>query len=151
VHPNVVDDAEAIGDLLARTRRIAVLGIKTEAQSDRPAFYVPKFLAESGFDVVPVPVYFPDVTTILGRAVYRRVADVPPPVDMVNVFRRSKDLAAHIPDLLAAKPYSVWLQQEIRDDTFAETLARAGILVVQDRCLMVELKLRAALRRRVPS
>jgi len=148
VHPNVIDDAEAIGALLARTRRICVLGIKTEAQADQPAFYVPKFLVDSGFDVVPVPVYFPEVTTILGRPVYRRVADVRPPIDMVNVFRRSKDLMPHLPDLIAAKPHSVWLQQQIRDDDFADALARAGIVVVQDRCLMVELRLRAALGRR---
>ncbi len=125
-----------------------MLGIKTEAQADQPAFYVPKYLLDAGFDVVPVPVYFPDATHILGRAVYRRVVDVPAPVDMVNVFRRSKDLAAHLDDLLAAKPKSVWLQQQIRDDAFAERLAEAGILVVQDRCLMVELRLRAALRRK---
>jgi len=146
MHPNVIDDPQAIGELLARTRRIAVLGIKTEAQADQPAFYVPKFVAESGFDVVPVPVYYPNVTTILGRPVFRRVADVPGPIDMVNVFRRSQDLAPHLDDLLAAKPASVWLQQGIQDDTFAEQLAQQGILVVQDRCLMVELRLRAARR-----
>ncbi|MBX3190807.1 MAG: CoA-binding protein [Labilithrix sp.] len=144
----IVDSFEEITDLLERVRRIAVLGIKTEQQADQPAFYVPSFLAEMGYDVVPVPVYYPDVTTILGKPVYRRVADVPPPIDMVNVFRRSQDLAPHLDDLLAAKPMSVWLQQQIRDDAFAERLSAAGITVVQDRCLMVELRLRAALRRR---
>lgn len=149
MHPLIIDDAGAITKLLADTKRIAVLGIKTEAQADQPAFYVPKFLADAGFDVVPVPVYYPDVTMILGRPVYRRVADVPvpPPIDLVNVFRRSQDLAPHLDDLLAAKPRAVWLQQQIRDDAFAEKLAAAGITVVQDRCLMVELRLRAALRR----
>lgn len=148
MHPNVIDDADAIGALLSRTKRIAVLGMKTEAQADAPAFYVPQYLVSAGFDVIPVPVYYPDATTILGRKVYRRVADVPPPVDMVNVFRRSQDLLPHLDDLLAAKPASVWLQQQIRDDAFAERLAQAGILVVQDRCLMVELRLREALRRK---
>lgn len=144
----MIDDADAIGALLSRTKRIAVLGMKTEAQADAPAFYVPQYLVSAGFDVIPVPVYYPDATTILGRKVYRRVADVPPPVDMVNVFRRSQDLLPHLDDLLAAKPASVWLQQQIRDDAFAERLAQAGILVVQDRCLMVELRLREALRRK---
>jgi predicted CoA-binding protein len=147
MHPLVIDDFDAITALLEGTRRIAVLGIKTEAQADQPAFYVPRFLVEMGFDVVPVPVYYPEVTEILGRPVYRRVADVPPPVDMVNVFRRSKDLGKHLDDLLAAKPRAVWLQQQIRDDAFANRLAEAGITVVQDRCLMVELRLRQALRR----
>jgi predicted CoA-binding protein len=148
MHPNIIDDTEAITALLARTKRIAVLGIKTEAQADQPAFYVPKYLADVGFDVVPVPVYYPEATTILGLPVYRRVADVPGSIDMVNVFRRSKDLMPHLDDLIAAKPKSVWLQQQIRDDAFAERLAREGILVVQDRCLMVELRMRDALKRK---
>jgi len=151
MHPLVIDDAESITKLLEGTQRIAVLGIKTEAQADQPAFYVPKFLVDMGFDVVPVPVYYPDVTSILGRPVYRKIADVPPPIDMVNVFRRSQDLAAHLDDLLAAKPRSVWLQQQIRSDSFAERLAEAGITVVQDRCLMVELRVRSALRRQRPA
>jgi hypothetical protein len=149
VHPNVIDDADAITALLERTKRIAVLGIKTENQSDAPAFYVPKLVQEMGFEIVPVPVYFPDVTEILGRPVYRAGTDSPPPpVDMVDVFRRPRDLMPHLGDLLAARPKSVWLQQGIRDDVFADLLAEAGITVVQDRCLMVELRLREALKRK---
>lgn len=148
MHPLVIDDADSISALLARVKRIAVLGMKTEAAADQPAFYVPSYLVEAGFDVVPVPVYYPEATHILGRQVYRKIADVPPPVDMVNVFRRSKDLMGHLVDILEAKPGAVWLQQQIRDDAFAEKLAEAGITVVQDRCLMVELRLRAALAKR---
>lgn len=124
--------------LLARTRRIAVLGMKTEAASDQPAFYVPSACVALGYDVVPVPVYYPEATHILGRPVFRRLADITPPIDMVNVFRRPKDLAAHFEDIVAAKPKSVWLQAGIKDDTFAERLSDLGIDVVQDRCLMVE-------------
>lgn len=142
MHPNVIDSAEAITELLAGTKRIAVLGIKTEAQSDQAAFYVPKYCADAGFDIVPVPVYYPEVTTILGRPVVRRLVDVQPPADMINVFRRSKDLAAHLDDILAAHPKSVWLQQGIKDNAFAEKLASVGIKVVQDRCLMVDLRSR---------
>jgi uncharacterized protein len=145
----IIDDIDSITSLLSSVRRIAVLGIKTEADAYQPAFYVPKYLVDMGFDVVPVPVYYPDATEILGRKVYRRVADVPqpPPIDMVNVFRRSKDLMPHLDDILAAKPKSVWMQQGIQDDAFAEKLSAAGITVVQDRCLMVELKVREAIRR----
>ena len=143
----IIDDTQAITDLLASTRRIAVLGIKTEEQADQPAFYVPKYLVEMGYDVVPVPVYYPEATTILGRPVYRSVAEVPQPIDMVNVFRRSRDLPAHVADLIAAKPKSVWLQQGIKDEGFSKRLVEAGIVVVQDRCLMVELRVRAALAR----
>lgn len=142
MHPLVANDPAVITALLAATRRIAILGIKTEAQAGQPAFDVPAYLAQAGYDIVPVPVYYPDVTVILGRPVLRRVQDAAP-VDMVNVFRRSRDLAPHLDDIVAARPRAVWLQQGIRDDVFAEALAAHGISVVQDRCLMVELRQRA--------
>ena len=143
---NLVTTDEGLRELLAETRRVAVLGIKTERQSFQPAFYVPQYLASAGLEVVPVPVYYPEVTEIMGRKVYRRLADVPGPIDMVNVFRRSEDIPPHVEDILAAKPRSVWFQSGIRNDRAAETLARAGIKVVQDLCLMVEH--RALARRR---
>lgn len=130
---NLVDSPGGIGAILLECRRIAVLGIKTEAQRDRPAFYVPEYMARAGYDIVPVPVYFPDASEILGRPVYRKLADVPQPVDMVNVFRRSHDIPQHVPDILAARPNVVWIQTGIRNDAVAEALARAGIKVVQDR------------------
>ena len=130
--------AMVLCDLLARTHRIAVLGIKPESRAGQAAHYVPKYLRDAGFEVVPVPVYYPEVTEILGQKVYRKLVDVPGPVDMVNVFRRPIDLMPHLEDILAKKPASVWLQLGIRDDAFAAELTKAGIEVVQDRCLMVE-------------
>jgi len=135
---NLIETNAGLKQLLQETRRVAVLGIKTEAQSYQPAFYVPKYLHTAGLDVVPVPVYYPDVKQILGREVYRKLADVPGEVDMVNVFRRPEDIPPHLEDILAKKPKSVWFQSGIRHDAAAERLARAGIKVVQDRCLMVE-------------
>ncbi|MCL2724764.1 MAG: CoA-binding protein [Polyangiaceae bacterium] len=147
MHANIVDDAAAITALLQNTKRIAVLGIKTEAAADQAAYYVPKEAQDRGFEIVPVPIYYPEATHILGRKVYRRVADAARevgPIDMVNVFRRPKDLASHLDDILAAQPKSVWLQLGIEDDAFATRLAEAGITVVQNRCLMVELRQRNA-------
>jgi len=135
---NLIETDEGLSRLLAETRRVAVLGMKTEAQSYQPAFYVPQYLVAAGFKVVPVPVYYPEVTRILGLEVYRKLADIPGDVDMVNVFRRSQDIAPHLDDILAKRPRSVWFQSGIRNDRVAEQLARAGIKVVQDRCLMVE-------------
>jgi uncharacterized protein len=89
-------------------------------------------------EVVPVPVYYPEVTEILGKPVYRRLADVPGEIDMVNVFRRPQDVAQHLDDILAARPKSVWMQSGIRDDRVALRLAEEGMKVVQNRCLMVE-------------
>ncbi|PZO10959.1 MAG: CoA-binding protein [Lysobacteraceae bacterium] len=129
------DDLRA---LLARTRRIAVLGIKTVTQRGQPAIEVPRYLDRAGFDLVPVPVYYPEVETILGRPVFRRLVDVPGDIDLVNVFRKPADLAGHLDDILAKHPAAVWLQSGIRDDAFAAALMAAGIDVVQDRCLMVD-------------
>jgi predicted CoA-binding protein len=141
---NLIEDPRQMGDLLRATRRIAVLGIKTEAQADQAAFYVPRYLVEAGLEMIPVPVYYPEVKEILGRPVYRRLVDVPGELDMVDVFRRPQDIDSHVDDILAKKPRSVWFQLGIRNDAAAERLARAGIQVVQDRCLMVEHR-RAAL------
>ncbi|MGE5524904.1 MAG: CoA-binding protein [Rhodospirillaceae bacterium] len=135
---NLIETNEGIKALLRDTRRVAVLGIKTEAQADQAAFYVAKYLAGAGLDVVPVPVYYPDVTAILGKPVYRKLADVPGDIDLVDVFRRPNDIDAHVEDIIVKKPKAVWFQLGIRNDGAAEKLARAGIKVVQDRCLMVD-------------
>ncbi len=135
---NLIDSDAELTTILAETKRIAVLGIKTEAQAGRPAFYVPQYMAEAGYEIVPVPVYYPDVVEILGEPVYRKLAEIPEPVDMVNVFRRPRDIPPHLADILAAKPRVVWMQLGISHDEVAEALARAGIKVVQDRCLMVD-------------
>lgn len=130
---NLLTDAEAIRDLIRRTKRVAVLGIKTEAQAGQPSVYVPMYLKRAGFEMIPVPVYFPDATVILGEKVYRKLVDIPGDIDMVDVFRRARDINGHIEDILAKKPTSVWFQSGIRNDGAAEIFARAGIKVVQDR------------------
>lgn len=135
---NLITSPESIARIVREHTRIAVLGIKTEAQRDQPAFYVAEYMARAGYDIVPVPVYYPDATEILGRPVYRTVQAVPAPVAMVNVFRRPRDIPPHVEDILAARPRVVWLQLGIRHEAAAETWAKAGIQVVQDRCLLVE-------------
>ncbi len=95
-------------------------------------------MAGAGYEIIPVPVYYPEVTEILGKPVFRKLADIGRPIDMVNVFRRPGDIPPHVDDILAAKPKSVWFQLGIRNDEAAQRLAEAGIKVVQDRCLMVE-------------
>ena len=130
---NLLDAPQQIRDLIGHTKRIAVLGIKTDAQADQPSVYVPMYLQKAGFEIIPVPVYYPEATVILGEKVYRKLIDIPGDIDMVDVFRRSHDVAGHIDDVLAKRPNSVWLQSAIRNDAAAEIFAKAGIKVVQDR------------------
>lgn len=135
---NLITDDREILEVCRGMRRVAVLGIKPESHASQPAHYVPAYLARAGVEVVPVPVYYPEVTQILGQPVYRKVADVPGSIDCVDVFRRPQDLMPHLEDLIAAKPSVVWLQLGIHHDEFARALAEHGIRVVQDRCLMVD-------------
>lgn len=126
--------------LLERTHRVAVLGIRPESARQQPSFYVPQYVQRAGLEVVPVPTGFPEVTEILAQPVYRSLAAIPGRVDMVNVFRRPADIAAHVDDIIALGPSSVWFQLGIRNDEAAERLARAGLDVVQDHCMLVELR-----------
>jgi predicted CoA-binding protein len=126
------DDLRAV---LAAARRIAVLGAHPDPV--RPAHYVPAYLHERGYQVLPVnPAYAGG--SLWGEPVRATLAELDAPVDVVDVFRRPEQLAAHLDDLRAARPRLVWLQSGIRNDPVARTLEDAGIMVVQDRCLMVE-------------
>ena len=135
---HLIDSPAQIKDLLENTHRVAVLGIKPDP--DKPAHYVPEYAERAGYEIVPVPVYYPELTEMMGKKVFRKLVDIPGEIDMVNVFRRPDDIPPHVDDIIAKKPKSVWLQLGIRNDAAAEKLARAGIDVVQDHCLLVELR-----------
>jgi predicted CoA-binding protein len=135
---NILTKDDEIKELLENTETIAVLGIKPETHSSQPAYYVAKYMGDLGYDIIPVPVYYPEVTEIMGRKVYRNLNDVPGEIDLLNVFRRSEDIPKHTEEILSKRPKAVWFQLGIRNDAVAETLADAGIKVVQDLCLMVE-------------
>lgn len=135
----LLQSSDEIRAALPRIRTAAFLGIKAEPPT-APAYYVPEYAQEAGIRVIPVPVFFPDVTEILGQPVYRRLADIPEPVDAVVIFRRPDDIPAHVDDILAARPAIVWMQSGIRHPEVAERLAAEGIDVVQNRCLMIELQ-----------
>ena len=135
---HIIDSHAGIRRVLASTQRIAVLGIKEG--DHRPAFFVPEYAQRAGFEIVPVPVYYPDATEMLGEKVFRSISSIPGEVDMVNVFRRSEDIPPHLEDIIAKRPKSVWFQLGIVNDDAAQRLAQEGIDVVQDRCLLVELR-----------
>lgn len=134
--PHQPTDTE-LRTLLEGARTIAVLG--ASARPNRAGHYVPLYLQEQGFDLLPVnPQYLGE--ELFGRPCVGALADLRRPVDIVDVFRRSQDLPGHLADLLAMDPLprAVWFQLGIRNDPVAEALRQAGIDVVQDRCLMVD-------------
>ncbi|MGH7461593.1 MAG: CoA-binding protein [Longimicrobiales bacterium] len=134
----LIEDANGAREALKNSRRLAILGIKPEDHSAQPASYVPSALQKMGWEIVPVPVYYPKVTEIMGQPVYRKLTDIPVDVDMVVVFRRPDDIPPHVQDIIAKRPKYVWFQLGIRNDEAAAELAAAGIAVIQDRCTMVE-------------
>lgn len=135
---HIIDSYEGIRRVITETRRIAVLGIKQE--DHKPGHFVPEYAQRAGFEIVPVPVYYPDATEMLGEKVYRTIASIPGDIDMVNVFRRPEAIPQHLDDIIAKRPKAVWFQLGIVNNEAAERLAREGIDVVQDRCLLVELR-----------
>jgi hypothetical protein len=136
-HDNLVDDDVGLSRILREARTIAVLGAKGEPV--QPAYYVPAYLKAHGYRLLPVN---PTRTgeRILGEPVAATLADLRERPDVVEVFRRPQFLQAHAAEIvrLPWQPSVVWFQLGIRDDGAAETLARAGIRVVQDRCMMPE-------------
>ena len=145
MHANIISDDEArVAELLRGTRRVAVLGIKTEAQRDQPGFYVAEALHAGGLEIVPVPVYYPEATEILGA----RCTAASPTCRARSTSSTSSAAGATCRRTSTTSspsaPRAVWLQLGIRDDESAERFADAGILVVQDRCLMVDWRRYAA-------
>ncbi len=126
-------DETTIRRLLEGARRIAVVGLSPKP--DRDSNHVAVFLQSCGYEVVPV---YPRGNEILAQRVYRRVQDIPGGVDLVDVFRRSEELAAVTDDALAARAPAVWFQLGCVDETAAERARAAGLTVVMDRCIMVE-------------
>lgn len=122
--------AEALRDLLARTRRIAVVGISRFPE--KPARSVPAYLAARGYEIVPVN---PHADRVLGRVAYPRLQDVPGPVDMVMIFRPSDQAGAFVRDA-AARPErpAIWLSEGIRADADVGAARAQGLMAVQDLC-----------------
>ena len=133
----IIQDDAGLTRILREVRTIAVLGAKGEA--GEPAFYVPSYLKARGYRIFPVnPTRMGE--RILGEPVAATLADLPEPVDAIEVFRRPELLPGHASEILRLpwKPAVVWFQLGIRHDAAAADLARAGIRVVQDRCMMPE-------------
>jgi predicted CoA-binding protein len=132
----VVDDARLTA-ILRDARTVAVVGAK--ADPGAPAHYVPAYLRRHGYRLLAVN------PTLAGRTLFDEpvvatVADLPAPVDVVEIFRRPVFLPGHAAEILALpwRPSAVWFQLGIRHDGAARALAEAGIRVVQDRCMMPE-------------
>lgn len=127
--------ADYIRDILASAKNIAVVG--ASPRDDRPSHWVIGFLLGKGYHVYPVnPAHAGD--KIEGQTVYAHLSDIPDPIDLVDVFRRSEALAGVVDEVLALKtrPAAIWGQLGVRDDAAAARAEGAGIKVVMNRALV---------------
>ena len=130
-----MDDDGAIRELLQGVETIAVVGIKAGEQDD--AYRVPHYLQARGYRILPIS---PKLERVLDEPVVATLSDLDERVDLVNLFRAPQHVPAHVDEILALdpRPRGVWMQLGIRHEAAATRLERAGLAVVQDRCLMVE-------------
>lgn len=121
---------QEIRALLQRVRTIAVVGLSPKP--DRPSFSVSRAMRGFGYRIVPVR---PAVSEVLGEKAYARLADIPFPVDLVNVFRESAAIPGIVEECLAIRAPALWIQEGIVHDEAAERARAAGLAVVMDRCI----------------
>jgi predicted CoA-binding protein len=131
----IAASGEQIRDILTKYRRIAVVGLSNDPS--RPSYDVAAYLQRHGYEIFPVnPVL--KGQTVLGREVYGSLQEVPQPVEIVDVFRRSEFVPAVVDDALAAGARVIWTQLGVRHDEALRGASEAGVTVVEDRCTKVE-------------
>jgi predicted CoA-binding protein len=126
-------DLSAVKTILTTCRRVAVVGLSPK--SDRPSNMVARYLLDAGFTVIPVN---PGQREILDLPCYPNLKDVPGEIDVVDIFRRSEDIAPVVADAIAVGAKAVWMQDGIINEDAAAVARAAGLLVVMDRCMKTE-------------
>ena len=114
-------------------KNIAVIGISKNPE--KAAHYVPKYLAEKGYNIIPVN---PTADKILDKKCYREIAEVPDSVDIVDVFRPSEEVLPVVREAIKKNPKVIWLQEGIHNPEAEELARKAGIEVVFNRCMLAE-------------
>ncbi len=114
-------------------KKVAVIGISRS--ESKAAHFVPKYLLENGFDIIPVN---PNSNEILSKKCYKEIADVEGEIDIVDLFRPSEDVLPFVRDAIKKNPKVIWLQEGIHNEE-AENLAKEhGIDIVFNRCMLAE-------------
>ena len=114
-------------------KKVAVIGMSKH--QEKAAHFVPKYLLENGFDIIPVN---PNSDEILNKKCYKEINDIKDDIDIVDVFRPSEDVLPFVKDAIKKYPKVIWLQEGIHNEE-AENLAREhGIDVVFNRCMLAE-------------
>jgi len=134
---DTIKSRDPITDLLRTSKTIAVVGLSSNRR--RPSHEVAAYLQSAGYRIIPVN---PNESEVLGEKSYARLEDIREPIDIVDVFRRSEEVPPVADSAIAVKAKALWLQQGISNEAAAEKAHAAGLLVVEDACLLVEHKRR---------
>lgn len=128
-----MDDSDKVRRILKGCRTIAVVGLS--AQWHRPSFFAAKYLQEHGYRVIPVN---PAYETILGERSYKRLADIPEKVDVVDCFRKSSEIPALAEEAIATGAQVLWMQLGVENAQARARAEAAGLQVVENRCMKIE-------------
>lgn len=126
-------EEETIKKILSYARRVAVVGLSDDLS--RPSNSVAETLISHGYDVIPVN---PTVDEVFGRKSYRTLSEVPGPIDVVDVFRRTRHLEGVAQEAVDSGAKSLWMQSGLYSDGARRVAEGSGLDVVEDRCLAVE-------------
>lgn len=116
--------------LLKAIKNIAVLGLSPKP--DRPSYCVAKAMQGFGYTIIPVR---PATAEVLGQKAYAALAEVPGPIDLVDVFRAAEFIGAVVDECIALKVPAIWIQEGIVNEAAAQRAREAGMTVVMDRCI----------------
>ena len=128
-----MDDSEKLRRLLKSSRTIAVVGLS--AQWHRPSYFAAKYLQEHGYRVIPVNPTYPE---ILGEKSYKRLADIPERIDVVDCFRKSSEIPAIADEAIAIGAKVLWMQLGVESPEARRKAEAAGLEVVENRCMKIE-------------
>ncbi len=129
---------DAILELLKKYKTIAVVGLSSNPM--RPSFGVTEYMQSAGYRIIPVN---PNETEVLGEKSYARLEDVTEKVEIVNVFRRAEEVPPVVESAIRIGAKVVWMQQGVENEAAAEKAWAAGLVVVEDACILVEHRRRA--------
>src|SRR5882672_9341248 len=125
--------ADAILELLKKYKTIAVVGLSSNPM--RPSYGVTEYMQGAGYRIIPVN---PNETEVLGQKSYARLEDVPEKIEIVNIFRRSEEVAAVVESAIRVGAKAVWMQLGVENEAAAEHARAAGLAVVEDSCILIE-------------
>ena len=130
-------DGDPITKILRESKTIAVVGLSSNPM--RPSHGVTEYMQEAGYRIIPLN---PNETEVLGERSYARLADVPEKIDIVNVFRRAEEVPPVVESAIRIGAKVVWMQLGVENEQAAEKARAAGLVVIEDACILVEHKKR---------